>query len=241
LGRSFPRRLAVGTRRCSIPKMRTGHARQLVVTVAVLGATALGLFASSPRLGAVQSAPVQKPPTIDGLLLRGTPEALNPNVARYWERDSQFESRLTLPADAPFETRSAFGKRQRQERSLFALFDRPDAGELAAQFVSEVDILYEWEGYATSALQEAHSALEFLKRHPATPLAPFVHFFVAKRYVCADEMPFNNLNDSQKREVADGVQRQLTLAGRTSNPLLAFLVEDFTRRPRCNDRLDTPR
>lgn len=229
-------------RRCSIPGMKTVPARRFgVAVVAVVGVAALGLSVSNPRLGAQQSAPVQKLVAIDGILLRGTPATLKPAVARYWERAGQFQSRLTRPADAAFLTRSAFGKRQEVERSLFALFDVPNAGELAAQFSREVDILYEWEGMASSPLQEAKSALAFLNRHPDTPIAPFVHFFVAHRYVCADEMPDGELKGNQKREVAEGVQSELTLAGRTSHPLLSFVVADFTRRPRCNDSLDMPR
>jgi hypothetical protein len=221
--------------------MKTVPARRLGGAVAVLGVAALGLFVSNPRLGAQQSAPVQKLVAIDGILLRGTPATLKPAVARYWERAGQFQSRLTLPADAAFPTRSAFGKRQEVERSLFALFDVPNAAELAAQFSREVDILYEWEGMASSPLQEAKSARAFLNRHPGTPIAPFVHFFVAHRYVCADEMPYGELKGNQKREVAEGVQSELALARRTSHPLLTFVVADFTQRPRCNDSLDMPR
>jgi hypothetical protein len=107
--------------------------------------------------------------------------------------------------------------------------------------VTEVAVLYEWEGMASSALVEANSALEFLKRHSATPLAPFVHFFVAHRYVCADEMPFGKLEGNQKQKAAEGVKSELALARRTSNPLVMFVVEDFARRPRCHDNLDIPR
>jgi hypothetical protein len=221
--------------------MKTAPAWQLGGAVAVLGVAALGLFISNPRLGAQQSAPVQKLVAIDGILLRGTPATLKPAVARFWERAGQFQSRLTLPADAAFPTRSAFGKRQDLERSLFALFDLPNAAELAVQFSGEVDILYEWEGLASSPLQEAKSALAFLKRYPGTPIAPFVHFFVAHRYVCADEMPLGDFKGNLKQELASGTQSELALAKQTSNPLLAFVVADFTYRPRCNDSLDTPR
>jgi hypothetical protein len=221
--------------------MKTVPAPRLGGAVAVLAVAALGLFVSNLRLGAQQSAPVQKLVAIDGILLRGTPATLKPAVARYWETEGQFQSRLTLPADAAFPTRSAFGKRQEVERSLYALFDVPNAAQLAAQFSGEVDILYEWEGMASSPLQEAKSALAFLKRHPGTPIAPFVHFFVAHRYVCADEMPFGDLKGNLKQELASGTQSELALAKQTSHPLLTFVVADFTQRPRCNDSLDTPR
>jgi len=226
---------------CSIPAMKTGPVWLLGVGVAVLTMAAIALVVTDPSLLAQQSAPVGKLVSIDGILLRGTRETLKPAVARYWERDGQFQSRLTLPANAAFSTRSAFGKRQELERSLFALFDLSNAAELAVQFSGEVDILYEWDGVASSPLQEAKSALAFLKRHPGTPIAPFVHFFVAHRYVCADEMPLGELKGNLKQEVANGMQSELALAKQTSHPLLAFLVADFTQRPRCSDSLDTPR
>ena len=176
---------------------------------------------------------------IDGLLVKNPPDTLKPAVARFLQRESQFKSQLTIPAHSSFPLHSAFPKWQAQEKTVYALFDVPNASRLATGFVREVPLLYEWEGMASSALQEATSALEYLGRHPNTPLAGYVHFFAAHRYACAAEMPYETGNVKLTAEVkaiyTQKMQDELKLAGQTAQPLLKFLSHEFAAHPRCND------
>jgi hypothetical protein len=116
----------------------------------------------------------------------------------------------------------------------------PNVERLAAEFATQVRVLYEWEGFADSPLEEAQSALSYLAGHPNTPFASYIHLLVAHRYVCATEQPFGK-TPTLDEEAAKRVPAELALARQSTQPLIRFVAEDFAQRPRCYDHIDMGR
>jgi len=173
--------------------------------------------------------------TAPGLDMPGTPADLRPALARYWQRQQYFRSRLAPPADPSAEARAVFSKRQGLERTLYCLFDEKEIERLAPEFASLDVVSYEWEDLADRPLAEANAAEQYLKTHADSPLAPFIHLLVAHRCMCAAAMLRRQGRPSLEADAARRYGTEIALARQSKQPLIAFVAADLDQHPRCYD------
>ncbi len=164
---------------------------------------------------------------------RDVPADLQAAIASYRQRQDRFHSRLTPPAEKNRVYQVSFEKRRAFERTIFSLFDAPDIVEIAADFAGSARFLYEWEGFPESPLEEATGAEGYLKRHPGTPIAPYLHLFIAHRQLCAASLS----KFPEERDTAMARFRaDMEIAKRATQPLIRFQAFDLDLHPRCYDK-----
>jgi hypothetical protein len=174
--------------------------------------------------------------TSPSLEMPGAQANLKPALARYWQRQQYFRSRLAPPADTSAEAQAVFSKRQGLERTIYCLFDVQDIERLAPEFASEDVVSYEWEGLGDRPLAEAHAAERYLKLHADSPLAPFIHLLVAHRYLCAAALLKREGKPALEADASKRYRAEIALAGQSRQPLIAFVAVDLDEHPRCFDR-----
>ena len=174
--------------------------------------------------------------TSPSLEMPGAPADLRPALARYWQRQQYFRSRLAPPADKSAEAQAVFSKRQGLERTIYCLFDVKEIEQLAPEFASEDVVSYEWEDLSDRPLAEAHAAERYLKVHVDSPLAPFIHLLVAHRYMCAAAMLKHQGNPALEADATKRYRTEIALAKQSQQPLIAFVAGDLDEHPRCFDR-----
>jgi hypothetical protein len=173
--------------------------------------------------------------TSPGMEMPGAPVSLRAGLARYWQRQQHFRSRLTPPVDKSVEMQELFGKRQRLERTIYCLFDVQDIDSLAAGFASEDVLSYQWDDLGERPLAEAHAAERYLKLHADSPLAPFIHLLIAHRYLCAGALLGHAGKLTLEADAAKRYRAEIALARQSQQPLIAFVAEDLDQHPRCFD------
>src|SRR5512139_1719112 len=173
--------------------------------------------------------------TSPSLEMPGAPADLRPALARYWQRQQYFRSRLAPPADKSAEAQAVFSKRQGLERTIYCLFDVKEIERLAPEFASEDVVSYEWEDLADRPLAEANAAEQYLKTHADSPLAPFIHLLVAHRCMCAAAMLKHQGKPPLEADAAKRYRTEIALAKQSKQPLIAFVAVDLDEHPRCFD------
>ncbi len=150
-------------------------------------------------------------------------------VKEYLARQSAFRSALARPAT---EQEVMFSAHRRGiERASWCLLGGPDASGVVQDFVREGVFYYEWEGMSEAPLCEARALEAYLKRHPSSPLADYVHLLIGHRYSCAAQ-----LQDGEHTSAASSTDRslaELRLAARASNPLIRLVAHGIISRPGC--------
>jgi hypothetical protein len=167
------------------------------------------------------------------------PVALRPSLERFMRCHSTFVSRLPKP-DSFFAT-AALNKQRALERALACLSDHAGIADLATRYARDARILYEWEGMASSPLEEADFAEAYITSNVASPLAPYLYLFTAARVRCAFEFYARDGDSAEIMTMAARYRRLLERA-RNADPFvrliaddmdgMRFLVSDVGRHPR---------
>jgi hypothetical protein len=206
----------------------------LAVLLAATPAAVLGLAAQDEATSPTELLLFGR--TSPGFDMPGTPADLRPALARYWQRQQYFRSRLAPPADKSIEAQAVFSKRQGLERTIYCLFDDKEIDRLAPEFASEDVVSYEWEDLSDRPLAEARAAEAYLKVHADSPLAPFIHLLVAHRYMCAAAMLKHQGKQAAEADATKRYRTEIALAKQSTQPLIAFVAVDLDEHPRCFDR-----
>jgi hypothetical protein len=193
-----------------------------------------------------QSPPVYDTPNLHGKLYRtvfvqgaGTlaaadlpavPEPARGRLQRVLDRRAAFKSRLQ-PGASDLHAVAVEAKKRRLEAGICALIDAPEIQQLAADYAQAAKVLYEWEGKPDGPLAEATDAEDFLKRQPATPLAPYLYVLIAARQRAAFE---TMTPDAEKASMTAAAKKYRTFVQRArsaEDPIFRLLADDMDRQP----------
>jgi hypothetical protein len=162
--------------------------------------------------------------------LAEVPADVRPRLERYLTRRAAFASKLQNGAPN-FEALRAEAKKRVVERAIVALIEAPGVATAAAAYAGGATILDEWEQRPDGPQAEATAAEEFLKKDPATPLAPYLYVFIAERQRAAFELM---TVDSQKADMTAAAKKYRTFMQRAravEDPIFRLLADDMDRLP----------
>lgn len=170
------------------------------------------------------------PGTLSSADLTAVPDALRQRLSRFLERRAGFESRYTHEAGSFDEVRVDARKRE-IERAIVALVEAPDVERLALEFLNSVNIALKWEGHPDGPLSEAAGAEDFLKRNPATPVAPYVYVFIAHRQRAAFETYDSAKNVDGMKAASRKYRTFMQRARSVPDPIFPLVADDLDRQP----------
>jgi hypothetical protein len=162
--------------------------------------------------------------------LAAVPSDVRPRLERYLTRRAAFASRLQNGA-SNFETLRTEAKKRVVERAVVALLESPGIETAAAAYAQAATILDAWDQRPDGPQSEATAAEEFLKKDPATPLAPYLYVFIAERQRAAFELM---TVDSQKADMTAAAKKYRTFMQRAravEDPIFRLLADDMERLP----------
>lgn len=164
------------------------------------------------------------------------PPDVERSLAAYRACERGFKPTIARPPNLnEFPREAVYFRRVGVERAVYCSFDRPAA--LARAYATDVRLLYEWEGYADSPLTEAASADAFLKRHPNSTIAPYVHLFAGHRKLCAvSGLTGLDRASDRARQIARDADRQIALARDEGPPLIRVVAEHLLKTRKCFER-----
>jgi hypothetical protein len=167
----------------------------------------------------------------------GLPADAQAALAAYRARERLFTPTTPAPQTASSAEESLHFKRAGMERTIFSLFARDDAAQLAAEYVKEAVLSYEWEGFPEAPLGEATSADTFLTTQPNSPLVPYALLFAGHRKTCAAEiMRGLDADDPRAGELQRAADTQLLRARNSGSPLIREVSSYIIRTRRCVER-----
>jgi len=164
--------------------------------------------------------------------IHGLPVDVRTAATGYRQRQERFRSRLTPPSVKDWAYEATFDKHVRVERIVWSLFDESVA-EAAAEFVKATPLPYEWEGMSDGPTAEAEGAESYLRAHPQSPIAPYLHLFIAHRRLCAamySAKPRERDADMVKFRAEVGVATQ------AAHPLIRFMARELEQQPAATMR-----
>jgi hypothetical protein len=158
------------------------------------------------------------------------PEAVRARLSAYLARRASFKSSYRGQADS-FETAAIDGKKRVIERAIVSLVERPGIEQIAAAFVKEAPVAYEWEGMPAGPLKEAAYAEEVLKKDPSSALAPFLHAFIAQRQRAAFEAADRQADVNAMKAAAKKYRLFMERSRAAQDPIVRLLADDLDRQP----------
>ena len=176
---------------------------------------------------------VQGPGSLAAADLEKLPADASARLERYLARRAAFVSRLKGGASSLKDV-AIEAKRRRIESGIVALIDAPDIQQLAADYAAGAAVLNDWEGSAAGPLSEASHAEDFLKRHPSTPLAPYLYALIALRQRAAFEMMTVETHKSEMVAAAKKYRTFLQRARASADPVFKWLADDIDRQPKVH-------
>ena len=195
---------------------------------------------------AAQSPPVYDTPDLHGKLYRtvfvqgaGTlaaadlaavPEPARARLQRVLDRRAAFKSRLQ-PGASDIHAVAVEAKKRRLEAGIFALIDAPEIQQLATDYAQAAKVLYEWERKPDGPLAEATDAEDFLKRQPATPIAPYLYVLIAARQRAAFETMTPDADKASMTAAAKKYRTFVQRARSAEDPVFRLLADDMDRQP----------
>jgi hypothetical protein len=108
-------------------------------------------------------------------------------VERRLKRREGYELKTMVPEVAAFELKMAAVRRQEIERAIVRLIEAPSAEAEAVAFAASAKVYFEWETDPSAPLDEAASATEYLKAHPASVIEPYLRLYQLHRFRSAFE------------------------------------------------------
>lgn len=192
-----------------------------------------------------QSLPVYDTPDLKGKLYKtvfrpgvGTlsaadvkplPAAVGARLQRFLDRRATFASRLQGNASSMDDV-AIEAKKRRVEGAIVALIEAPGIEQAAADYAQQTFIANEWKDAGQPA-KEANAAEEFLKKDPATPLAPFIYVFIADRQRAAFEAMNVGTDKEQMTAAAKKYRTFLQRARSSGDSIFTLLADDMDRQP----------
>jgi hypothetical protein len=173
---------------------------------------------------------VQGAGTLSAPDLAPLPEPIRTRLRRVIDRRSAFTSRLR-PGASDMLAVAVEAKKRRLEAGIVALIEAPDIERLAVEYAQSAKVLDEWEGRPDGPLGEAADAEEFLKRDPATPLAPYVYILIAARHRAAFETMKVATDKAAMTAAAKKYRTFMQRARSAGDPIFGLLADDMDRQP----------
>jgi hypothetical protein len=159
-----------------------------------------------------------------------TPEPLRGRLGRFLARRAAFQSQYeSAPADVEAVARDA--KRRAVERAIDALIESNGIEQQAVAFVKDAPIAHEWDGKAEGPLAESAYAEQVLQKDPSTPLAPYLHLFIAQRQRAASEAAEFNKDQAGAKAAATKAGDYLQKARGAADPIFGLVADDLQRVP----------
>lgn len=158
------------------------------------------------------------------------PEPLRTRLSTYLSRRAAFKSHYKNASDT-LEMVRTDAKKRALERAIVSVLDVPGIERLAAEFVAQAPIAYEWHGVHDGPLAEAAFAETVLKKNPSSPLAPFLYVLIAQRQRVVFETFDAAKNDAGMKTAAMTYRTFAAKAGAVDDPLFAALIDDLDRQP----------
>jgi hypothetical protein len=161
--------------------------------------------------------------------LADVPPAERERLSRFLTRRAAFKSQYLHDANS-FEQARVDAKKREVERAIVSLIDAPGIESRAVEFVKSARIAFEWEGNWQAPLEEADAAEEFLKRDPASPLAPYLYVFIAHRQRAAFEACARTQNVEGMKATSKKYRASLQRARSAADPIFALIADDLDRQ-----------
>jgi hypothetical protein len=173
---------------------------------------------------------VPGPDTLSSGNLADAPQPVRDRLSRFLVRRAAFTS-LYKGSATDIESVARDAKRRALERAIVALIESDGVAQRAVDFVAAAPIANEWKGAADAPLAEAAFAEQFLQKEPSTPLAPFLHLFIAQRQRAASELAGLNQDGIAAQAAAAKAREYLRKARGASDPIFGLIADDLERLP----------
>jgi hypothetical protein len=171
------------------------------------------------------------PQTLTSGDIAEVPEPLRGRLSQFLQRRAAFRSRYQgAPEDVDGVLRDA--KRRALERAIVSLSPRDDIAPQALAFVQAAPIADEWDGMPAEPLAEAAYAEKVLAMDPGTPLAPFLHLFIAQRDRAAAEAAIFREDPAAAAAATAAAEKHLALARADPDPIYGLVADDLERMER---------
>lgn len=157
------------------------------------------------------------------------PAPAKDRLQRFLDRRAKFASRIESKASSMADV-AVEAKKRRVEGAIVALIDAPGIEQAAADYAQQAVIHNEWGDPARPAA-EAVSAEEFLKKDPASPLAPFLYLFIADRQRAAFESMTVLKHKAEMTAAAKKYRTFIQRARSSGDAIFKMLADDLDRQP----------
>jgi hypothetical protein len=101
----------------------------------------------------------------------------------------------------------------------------------AHRFALAVPLGFEWEGMSEGPVSEADFSRQWLEKFPDTPIAPFLHLFMAHRYRAGFEAAQAGKEKGLWPSLAQRFREEISKARKSPQSLISCIAEDLERRP----------
>jgi hypothetical protein len=162
--------------------------------------------------------------------LASVPAPLRQRLSSYLARRASFKSSYKSQADS-FDAVRVEAKRRMIEQSIVALIDASGIERLAAEYVANAPIQYEWKGMHDGPLAEANQAEALLAKDPSGPLAPWFYVFIAHRQRAAFEAYEVEKDQDGMNAAAKKYRLFAERARGVADPIFPALMGDMDRQP----------
>jgi hypothetical protein len=138
------------------------------------------------------------------------------------------------PANLKSDMRMAYAAKEGYERLLVAAAGVSGVERLAQQYVDELRLCYEWEGFHDCPENEAKFAEQYLTKNPNSPFREFLPLLAANRWLCTaegyelEEMP----QDAARSRKASAAP--LAVALKSQSLLIRTAAQELQTRARCH-------
>lgn len=157
----------------------------------------------------------------------GLPTILKKKITKYLNRYSNFKSRIETPKALDFPTDAIYQKKYSIERTIVSLIDYESIEDIAAEFIGNAVICYEWEGFSDGPLAEAKYVEEYLEKNFHSPMKPFLYLFLAHRYRCAYECLRSERDIERRKQIEYKYKYYMHLAKNYPDLLIPLIAEDM--------------
>jgi len=129
--------------------------------------------------------------------------------------------------NVPSDAEGAVDVRRRNLEEQIATLLGEKTRRDARAFASAVPLLAEWEGMSEGPLDEANFADQWLTRYPDTPIASFLHLFIAHRLRAGYEAARAGREKGLRPILARRYHDTLEKAQSSSNSLISCIANDL--------------
>lgn len=164
------------------------------------------------------------------LPLENFPAGMKERIREYVRRSLNFHSRLRASRLPEGPELWLAQKRASLEQGIVSLISAKNIEQLAADYAAKARLFYEWEGLSDPPLDEARFAQEYLKKHPQTPLRPYLLLFILHRASQALETMKRD-NEAALVETQKLIETSRSGALACSDPLVGWMARDLEQNP----------